>query len=273
MKERKLTPKQQAFVIAYLETGNASEAYRRSYDVSRMKDATINNNASALLKIDEIAESVAEVQKQKIERAVMNRAQMLDLLTDIATADNNAFSEIQLRNCRHCWGVDFKYRWHSEHEYSRVLAETMDRNDKAQRDWQRNAELGAKGPPPEPAPLPNDEGGYGFRPPHDPNPECPYCLGEGIREVVFKDTRKLGPKERRLFAGVKMTKDGLEVKTASQEHAREVLRKEFGIGSVQEKSAPAPGAIIGVQTDKASVTIVADPLEAARQYQQFMKGE
>ena len=266
----KLTPKQQSFVIAYLETGNASEAYRRSYDCSRMLATTIGKNASELLRNPLIATKVELVQQQKVERAVMNRAQMLDLLTDIATADNNAFSEIQLRNCRHCWGVDFKYRWHSEHEYSRILAETMDRNDKAQRRWERDRELGAKGPPPEPEPLPNDEGGYGFRPPHDPNPECPYCLGEGIREVVFKDTRKLGPKERRLFAGVKMTKDGLEVKTASQEHAREVLRKEFGIGSVQEKSAPAPGAIIGVKGD---VTIVADPLEAARQYQQFMKGE
>ena len=269
----KLTPKQQSFVIAYLETGNATEAYRRSYDVSRMLDRTIQQRAYELLKHSEISASVSTVQAKRVESAQMNRQTMLNLLTDIATADNNAFSEIQLRNCRHCWGVDFKYRWHSEHEYSRVLAETIDRNDKAQRDWQKNAELGAKGPPPEPEPLPNDEGGYGFRPPHDPNPECPYCLGEGIREVVFKDTRKLGPKERRLFAGVKMTKDGLEVKTASQEHAREVLRKEFGIGSVQEKSVPAPGAIIGVQADKASVTIVADPLEAARQYQQFMKGE
>ena len=29
-----LTPKQDAFACAYVETGNASEAYRRAYDVA-----------------------------------------------------------------------------------------------------------------------------------------------------------------------------------------------------------------------------------------------
>ena len=32
MADNKLTPKQEAFILAYLETGNASEAYRRAYN-------------------------------------------------------------------------------------------------------------------------------------------------------------------------------------------------------------------------------------------------
>ena len=40
-KAHKLTPKQEAFARAYIETSNASEAYRQSYSASRMKDETI----------------------------------------------------------------------------------------------------------------------------------------------------------------------------------------------------------------------------------------
>ncbi len=44
-----LTPKQEKFCLAYLETGNASEAYRRAYNAAKMKAATVNRNAKALL--------------------------------------------------------------------------------------------------------------------------------------------------------------------------------------------------------------------------------
>lgn len=56
----KLTPKQEAFYRAYLETGNASESYRRAYDASNMKEATINKRASELLQHGEIAGRLAE---------------------------------------------------------------------------------------------------------------------------------------------------------------------------------------------------------------------
>ena len=40
MKPVKLTAKQEAFCLAYLETGNASEAYRQVYKSDRMKSTT-----------------------------------------------------------------------------------------------------------------------------------------------------------------------------------------------------------------------------------------
>ena len=45
-----MTPKQENFARLYVETGNASEAYRRAYDTGRMKPETINNNAHMALK-------------------------------------------------------------------------------------------------------------------------------------------------------------------------------------------------------------------------------
>jgi phage terminase small subunit len=40
-----LTVKQENFCLAYMETGNASEAYRRAYNAGKMKPAVINVKA------------------------------------------------------------------------------------------------------------------------------------------------------------------------------------------------------------------------------------
>lgn len=45
----KLTPKKKVFSFAYVETGNASEAYRRAYNAKNMKPETVNKRASELL--------------------------------------------------------------------------------------------------------------------------------------------------------------------------------------------------------------------------------
>ncbi|WFE85066.1 terminase small subunit [Parabacteroides chongii] len=45
-----LTIKQENFCNYYLECGNASEAYRRAYSCSKMKDESVNSRAYELLK-------------------------------------------------------------------------------------------------------------------------------------------------------------------------------------------------------------------------------
>jgi phage terminase small subunit len=59
-----MTPKQKIFCQAYVETGNASEAYRRAYDAERMKAATIHKRASELLANGEIRGRIAELQAE-----------------------------------------------------------------------------------------------------------------------------------------------------------------------------------------------------------------
>jgi len=46
--KNKLTIKQEKFCHAYMETGNASEAYRQSYNCGNMKPETINRRAKDL---------------------------------------------------------------------------------------------------------------------------------------------------------------------------------------------------------------------------------
>lgn len=64
----KLTPKQEAFVRAYIETGNASEAYRKAYGADNTKDSAVHVNASKLLKNTKVALRLAELQSKVAER-------------------------------------------------------------------------------------------------------------------------------------------------------------------------------------------------------------
>ncbi len=63
-----LTPKQEAFALAYVETGNASEAYRRSYNAAKMKSEVVANKASALLKKGDVRVRVEELKARAVER-------------------------------------------------------------------------------------------------------------------------------------------------------------------------------------------------------------
>lgn len=63
-----LTPKQESFCLAFIETGNASEAYRRSYDAVNMKPESVAVNASKLLASAKVALRVEELRAAIVER-------------------------------------------------------------------------------------------------------------------------------------------------------------------------------------------------------------
>jgi len=67
-KEYKLTIKQEAFARAYVETGNASEAYRRAYDSSKMKPESVYESASRLLADVKITARLAELREPIMQR-------------------------------------------------------------------------------------------------------------------------------------------------------------------------------------------------------------
>lgn len=66
-----LTQKQEAFCLAYIETGNASEAYRRAYDADGMKGATINRNAKALLENNKIATRLSTLRECAVQHTMV----------------------------------------------------------------------------------------------------------------------------------------------------------------------------------------------------------
>ncbi|WJV25902.1 MULTISPECIES: terminase small subunit [Pseudomonas] len=66
-----LTPKQEAFCLAYLKTGNASEAYRQAYAAKNMKPATINVKASELLSNGKVTVRLEELRAPAVVAAQM----------------------------------------------------------------------------------------------------------------------------------------------------------------------------------------------------------
>ena len=87
-KRQRLTPKQEAFAAAYVETGNAAEAYKRAYDVDESTSSnTVYVQASRLLDNPKIALRIAELQREAAERAVVSKERVLRELARIAFTD------------------------------------------------------------------------------------------------------------------------------------------------------------------------------------------
>jgi phage terminase small subunit len=80
-----LTAKQEAFCIAYFETGNGAEAYRRAYDVENTSPPVINNKASALLARDDIRVRVEELRAPTIKKAQITVEDLLRELEEART--------------------------------------------------------------------------------------------------------------------------------------------------------------------------------------------
>lgn len=92
-------------------------------------------------------------------------------------------------------------------------------------------------------PVCYEDGHEGDR--RDPVPACLQCHGDGLADVIVKDTRKLSPQARALYAGVKMTKDGLEVKMHSKLDALEKVFRHLGMYDADKP--PAANVSVSVQ--------------------------
>jgi len=74
----KLTPKQEKFCYKYIETGNASEAYRLSYSCATSSEATVNREAKILMDNPKIATRISGLQAAHQKRHDIT----IDSLTD-----------------------------------------------------------------------------------------------------------------------------------------------------------------------------------------------
>lgn len=76
----KLTQKQEKFCLKYIETGNASEAYRQSYNTSKMKPETIHRKAKELMDAGKIAARIKELQEEAKKNSIVTARMKKDLL-------------------------------------------------------------------------------------------------------------------------------------------------------------------------------------------------
>lgn len=80
---KKLTIKQEKFAQQYVLTGNASEAFRQSYDSKNMKSETVTEKASRLLKQYNISTRVKELQKEQIKAFTVSAEDKKKVLWDL----------------------------------------------------------------------------------------------------------------------------------------------------------------------------------------------
>lgn len=84
-----LTAKQEAFCLAYMELGNASEAYRNCYDAENMKPETVNRCAKELIDNPKISARLNELRNDAVER---NKITVDSLLIELEEARQSALS-------------------------------------------------------------------------------------------------------------------------------------------------------------------------------------
>lgn len=83
-----LTQKQEAFCLAYIETGNASEAYRRAYPVSKKwKDQAVHVNASKMLADAKVALRVDELRASIASATVVSEVRVIEEAARIGLFD------------------------------------------------------------------------------------------------------------------------------------------------------------------------------------------
>lgn len=84
-----LTVKQEKFCQAYVETGNASEAYRSAYSADKMKMESVNRKAKELLDNGKITARVAELQQ---DHRTKHNITVSDLLRELEEARKAALT-------------------------------------------------------------------------------------------------------------------------------------------------------------------------------------
>lgn len=210
-----MDPQHVQFVDEYLRTYNQTKAYMAVYNVQSAGGACAS--AHRLLNSAKVRALMALRIKVLFEKSEDLQTRVLEQLVAVAFADPNELMEMRRECCRFCYGEDHLYQYkpgewrNRQRKWEEDLRKALERNSDAS-----DADL-----PPEPDP----EGGTGYDPRKEPVESCPECYGEGIEREVFKDTRNLSPSAQALYAGVKRTKEGLELLVHNQERARETLMK------------------------------------------------
>ncbi|MCM0760275.1 terminase small subunit [Sporomusa sphaeroides DSM 2875] len=224
----KLNARHKRFVTEYLVDLNGTQAAIRA----GYSPKTANEQAARLLANVSIQEAIQEAMKKREQRTEITADRVLKEIFSIFEADAREISELHRCCCRYCWGQGFQYQF--------TLGEMRDRQEQYNLDA-TNAMLKGESIGPF-----NPRGGIGYNATKPPNPDCPECFGQGELKPFFHDTRKLSAAAKSLYAGVKITKDGIEVKMHSKDKMIELLGRHLGMFKEKVEVSGEGGAPLNV---------------------------
>ena len=205
----RISPKVRRFIQEYLLDLNATKAAIRA----GYSERSARQHADVMLSKPHIAAAVAEAQAKRAERTEITQDMVLERWWQIATANPNELMQYRRTNCRHCHGNGHEYQWINEAEYEQACEAELQQARKDDREAQ----------------LPSDVGGYGFNATVTPHAGCTVCFGEGHGRVHFNDTREVKGPALLLYAGAKVSKEGIEVKVHDQAKALEHVARHLGM--------------------------------------------
>jgi len=204
-----LTAKQKKFVAEYLIDLNATQAATRAGYSAKNADKI----GPELLGKTRVAEAIQQAMGKREKRTEITQDMVLQRWWAIATADPNEIIHLRRLCCRHCFGIGHAYQWRDEAEYDAAVQAEIDA-------------AAAEDRKPNP---PSDEGGIGYDKLLRPHPKCPKCQGEGRPDLHMADTRDLGGPAKMLYAGIKQTQAGIEIKMQDQGKALENVARHLGM--------------------------------------------
>lgn len=248
--KKSMAPKVLRFIDEYLVDLNGSAAYKRAGYKATGNSAEVN--ARRLLRNAQVSAEIARRQSATAQKLAITREEVLQEAWDIVKADPRELVEHVVLCCRHCHGNGFAWQWVDDDEHQAAC-------EQAVRDHDDRIAKHRSGPQPV-LKLPSDIGGYGFDPRRSPHPDCPKCQGHGQGKTVIKDTRTLSRAARALFAGIKETKEGFEVKMHSKLDAMEKVFKHLGMYDADKP--PAANVSVHVGNDAAAARPDLEPGEA-----------
>lgn len=189
--DRPLTPREEKFARAVAKGATASDAHRLAgYKATGKRGA----DSSRINARPAVAARIAELRGLVQHDFRLDMAAILRRLSEIALADPSELARPRRLNCRQCHGQDHEFQWIDQAEWARAVAA---------------AQAKRKRPP-------EASGGFGFRHRNPPHPDCPACGGDGNLDVHIADLDTVSPAARKLYAGIKTTQNGVEVKMHDQ---------------------------------------------------------
>ncbi len=100
-----------------------------------------------------------------------------------------------------------------------------------------------------------------------PQQDCSHCGGDGDRYIDITPTDELSPQAKRLYAGARLGKYGVEIILRDQEFAANKLAHYNGMFRERIEITGKDGAPL-----QSISAVTSDPIEAAQMYQQLMSG-
>ena len=223
-----LTPRQAAFCVEYLVDLNATQAAVRA----GYSERTAKQQGARLLTNVDVAAEIQRLMAARSERTEITVDEVLRELWSIAMADPNDLIEFRRRCCRHCWGKGHRRQ------------ETPAERERRRREYDREMKRQQRDDPYALIERFDPLGGIGWDPRKDAYPACPECFGEGVGDAVIKDSARAPEAARKLYAGVKLTKDGLQVLTHNKVDALVHVGRHLGMFPTKvEASGPGGGPI------------------------------